>query len=80
MAKTEVAVIMDTAVLDERDALVAHQVVPDRSIASQGALADKLVRMRRDQLAKECANLDPQDEQAMAEQGLDQEVNAWSDY
>jgi metal-responsive CopG/Arc/MetJ family transcriptional regulator len=80
MAKTKVAVTIDTALLDELDDLVAQQMVPDCSIATQGAVADKLVRMRRSQLAQECTRLDPQEEQALAEQGLDQEFSAWPEY
>lgn len=80
MAKTKVAVTIDTALLDELDDLVARQVFPNRSQAMQVALEDTLVRLRRSRLAQECAKLDPQEEQAFAEEGLDQELIAWPAY
>lgn len=80
MATTKVAVTIDTALLAELDQLVAQQVFPNRSKAFQVALADTLARRRRSRLAQECAKLDPQEEQAMAEEGMQLELTAWPQY
>ena len=80
MATTKVAVTIDTDLLAEVDQLVAQQVFPNRSKAIQEALQDKLARMRRSRLARECAKLDPQEEQALAEEGIEQELSAWPAY
>ena len=80
MATTKVAVTIDTDLLAELDQLVAQQVFPDRSRAIQEALQDKLVRMRRSRLARECAKLDPREEQALAEEGMEQELSTWPAY
>ncbi len=80
MATTKVAVTIDTDLLAEVDQLVAQQVFPNRSKAIQEALQDKLARMRRSRLARECAKLDPQEEQALAEEGMEQELSAWPAY
>ena len=80
MATTKVAVTIDTALLAEIDRLVAQHAFPNRSKAIQAALEDKLARMRRSRLAQECAKLDQREEQALAEEGMDQELRAWPEY
>jgi metal-responsive CopG/Arc/MetJ family transcriptional regulator len=80
MATTKVAVTIDTDLLAQVDQLVAERVFPNRSKAIQVALQDKLTRMRRSRLARESAKLDPQLEQALAEEGMDQELAAWPEY
>jgi metal-responsive CopG/Arc/MetJ family transcriptional regulator len=80
MATTKVAVTIDTDLLAQVDQLVAERVFPNRSKAIQVALQDKLTRMRRSRLARESAKLDPQLEQALAEEGMDQELAAWPQY
>ncbi len=80
MASTKVAVTIDTNLLAELDALVAKQVFPNRSKAIQSALQDKLARIRRTRLAAECAKLDPREEQALAEEGMALQLEAWPAY
>jgi metal-responsive CopG/Arc/MetJ family transcriptional regulator len=80
MATTKVAVTIDADLIAEVDQLVAQQVFPNRSKAIQEALQDKLVRMRRSRLARECAKLDSGEEQALAEEGMEQELSAWPAY
>ena len=80
MATTKVAVTIDTNLLAQVDQLVAQQVFPNRSKAIQAALEDKLTRMRRSRLARETAKLDPQQEQALAEEGMQQELTTWPEY
>jgi Arc/MetJ-type ribon-helix-helix transcriptional regulator len=78
MAK--VAVTLDAELLAEVDALVAQRVFPNRSKAIQEALREKLTRMRRGRLARESAKLDPQFEQALAEAGMERELDTWPAY
>jgi metal-responsive CopG/Arc/MetJ family transcriptional regulator len=80
MATTKVAVTIDSELLAQVDRLVAQQVFPNRSKAIQEALQDKLTRMRRSRLARESAKLDPQIEQSLAEEGMDQELDTWPVY
>ena len=80
MATTKVAVTIDSELLAQVDRLVAQQVFPNRSKAFQEALQDKLTRMRRSRLARESAKLDPQIEQSLAEEGMDQELDTWPVY
>jgi metal-responsive CopG/Arc/MetJ family transcriptional regulator len=80
MATTKVAVTIDSELLAEVDRLVVQRVFPNRSKAIQSALEDKILRLGRTRLARELALLDPQEEQQMAEEGLDQELSEWPEY
>ncbi len=43
-------------------------------------LEEKLDRLERTRLARECAKLDPQFERAMAEEGMSEELRLWPEY
>ena len=77
MPKTKVAITLDAALLGRVDALVARREFPSRSQAIEIALAEKLARARRTRLARECAKLDPEDEKALAEEGLAGSSDSW---
>jgi metal-responsive CopG/Arc/MetJ family transcriptional regulator len=80
MPKTKVAVTLDATLLKRIDELVAQQRFPSRSQAIEAALAEKLDRMSHSRLAREAARLDPQEEKALAEQGLATDLAAWPEY
>lgn len=54
------------------------RVYSNRSRAIEEALEEKLSRMERRRLAEECARLDPDEERALAEEGL--QDAAWPGY
>jgi metal-responsive CopG/Arc/MetJ family transcriptional regulator len=80
MASVKVAVTVDSDTLKRVDSLVARNVYPNRSQAFQAALAEKLARLDRTRLVTECAKLEPSAEQALADEGLDRERDAWPEY
>jgi metal-responsive CopG/Arc/MetJ family transcriptional regulator len=80
MAKTKVAVTIETELLEELDDLIANARFPNRSQAIEAAVAEKLDRLRRGRLARESAKLDPKEEKAIAEEGLGAELEAWPEY
>ena len=80
MPKAKVAITLDAELLDRVDELVARREFRNRSQAIETALAEKLMRARRTRLARECAKLNPADEKALAEEGLDGGVDAWPEY
>jgi Arc/MetJ-type ribon-helix-helix transcriptional regulator len=77
MSSVKVAIMIDSETLQRVDSLVAQKVYPNRSRAIQSAVAEQLARMDRGRLASECAKLDPKFEQALAEEGLGQELDSW---
>lgn len=80
METAKVAISINRETLDRLDRLVKNQVFPSRSRAIQEAIEEKLGRLERTRLAEECAKLDPAIEQAMAEEGLSEEVGKWPEY
>lgn len=80
MSAVKIAVTIDRDLLAELDELVASARFPNRSRAVQEAIRDKLRRLKRTRLARECAKLDPPFEQAMADEGLGQEIEQWPEY
>ena len=80
MAKTKVAVTLNTELLGELDELIAQRRFANRSQAIESALAEKLKRLARVRLAREAARLDPDEEKAIAEEGMATELAAWPEY
>jgi metal-responsive CopG/Arc/MetJ family transcriptional regulator len=80
MPKTKVALTLDSALLARVDDLVAHARFRNRSQAIEAALAEKLGRLARTRLARETAKLDPREEKALAEEGMDVELATWPEY
>ena len=80
MAKSKVAVSLDESLLNRLDRLVRKAVFPNRSQAIQAAVEEKLERLERSRLARECAKLDPDFEKSLAEEGLSEELSGWPEY
>ena len=80
MAAQKIAITMDRRLLAELDGLVAENMFANRSQAVQAAVQEKLDRMRRSRLARECARLDPAEEKALAEEGMSGELSQWPEY
>jgi metal-responsive CopG/Arc/MetJ family transcriptional regulator len=80
MAKTKVALTLDAELLNRVDHLVARQRFRNRSQAIETAIAEKLARLSRTRLSEECAKLDPLEEQAMADEGLEGPDGEWPEY
>jgi len=80
MAKAKLAVTFDEKTLFEVDRLVKRHVFPNRSRIIEEAVLEKLSRMNRDRLARECALLDPAFEKALADEGMGEELDQWPEY
>jgi Arc/MetJ-type ribon-helix-helix transcriptional regulator len=80
MSKAKVAITIDQATLARLDELVRRKVLPSRSSAIQQAISDKLARVGRSRLARECAKLDPKFEKALAEESMSLEPREWLEY
>jgi len=80
MAASKIAITIDDKILKQIDILVKSKYFPNRSKAIQEAVAEKLVRLEKSRLAKECAKLDPDFEQSIAEEGFSAEMEEWPEY
>lgn len=80
MSTAKIAITIEEDVLDKLDKLVSSKVFPNRSKAIQEAVKEKLSRVNRSRLARECAKLDPAIEQAIAEEGISRDIEQWPEY
>lgn len=80
MGKAKIAITLDEEYIAQIDRLVKKHVFQNRSQAVQEAVGDKLQRIKRSRLSKECARIDPVFEKAMAEEGLNEDIGAWPEY
>ena len=80
MAASKIAITLDSNMLKRLDILVKSNLFPNRSKAIQEAVAEKLMRLEKSRLAQECAKLDPDFEQSLAEEGFSSELEEWPEY
>ena len=80
MTTVKIAVTIEKELLSRLDLLVKQNRFPNRSRAVQEAIRDKLKQLRRSRLARECAKLNSEEEQALAEEGLAKDMEQWPEY
>ncbi len=80
MPKSKIAITVDSAVLDDLDALVRAGRFPNRSRAFEAAAEAEVGRAHHTRLAKACLNLDSAEERALADEGLGGDTAAWAPY
>lgn len=80
MSKAKIAITLEQNSISRLDHLVHENIFLNRSQAIQTAVNEKIERLERNRLAKECAKLDPAFEKAMAEEGLTEDLSEWPKY
>jgi Arc/MetJ-type ribon-helix-helix transcriptional regulator len=80
MSSAKVAISIDETVLKELDTLVKSGLFRSRSEVVQQAVSEKISRMDKSALARECAKLERNFEQGMADEGLTTEIHSWPKY
>jgi Arc/MetJ-type ribon-helix-helix transcriptional regulator len=80
MPKTKVALTLESRLIEQVDDLVERKRFRNRSQAVETALADKLHRLARTRLARECAKLNPREEKRLADEGLTDVLESWPEY
>ena len=81
VTRSKVAITIDEGLLARVDALVKEERFRNRSRAIEEAVEEKMARLERTRLARECAKLDPVFEQSLADEGLSKEELAeWPEY
>jgi metal-responsive CopG/Arc/MetJ family transcriptional regulator len=80
MSAAKVAISIDQRMLRHLDHLVKNRVFRSRSEAIQKAVEEKLGRLEKMRLARECAKLSRCEEQAFAEMGLEADAKEWPAY
>jgi Arc/MetJ-type ribon-helix-helix transcriptional regulator len=77
MNKSKIAITVSPLVLNRLDAWVQSDHFASRSDAIEQAVEAQLQRLERTRLAAQCALLNVEEEQAMADQGLAQDAASW---
>jgi Arc/MetJ-type ribon-helix-helix transcriptional regulator len=80
MSVAKLAISVEEGLIKKIDRLVKKGVFPNRSKAIQVALKEKLDRLERTRLSRECAKLDKTFEQSMAEEFSPGELKEWPQY
>jgi Arc/MetJ-type ribon-helix-helix transcriptional regulator len=80
MPSAKIAITLDRKMLRAIDELVKEKVYPNRSRAIREAVEEKLSRLNRTRLARECHRLDKRQERAAAEEGFGREGVEWPEY
>jgi metal-responsive CopG/Arc/MetJ family transcriptional regulator len=80
MSVAKVTISLESRLLKKVDYLVKERVFPNRSQAIQSAVEEKISRIDKNRLARECAKLNTTEEQSLADLGLATEVEEWVEY
>jgi metal-responsive CopG/Arc/MetJ family transcriptional regulator len=80
MGAAKIAITIEEELLERIDRLVDQRRFPNRSRAIQEAVRDKLERMDRGRLGRECAKLDRAVEQKIADEGLAGDLQEWPEF
>ena len=80
MGKAKIAVTIDEKILSVLDRLVSREAFSNRSQAIEEAVREKLQRIDRTRLKRELAKLDPDNEKALAEEGIAMEAAEWPEF
>lgn len=80
MGTEKIAITIEGKTLSRLDSLVKMKIYPNRSRLIQEAIQEKLARIDRTRLARECAKLDAELERSMGEEGMSGELDEWPEY
>lgn len=80
MHSAKIAISLEEGLLRKLDNYVKRKWFVNRSQAVQTAIKEKIDRLEKGRLATECAKLDPNFEQALADEGLDGDLAEWPEY
>ena len=80
MPTAKIGITIEQNTLNRLDLLVKSDLFPNRSRAIQEAVMEKLDRLEKSRLARECAKLDPAFEQKLSEEGFEVEIDEWPEY
>ena len=80
MPTVKIAVTIDKSLLKRLDQLVKQKCYRSRSGAVQAAIQANLDKFGRNRLARECAKLNPQFEQTLAEESIEMDLEEWPEY
>lgn len=80
MNSAKITISIEPSLLKRVDSLVRRKMFRSRSELVQVAVSEQIERLDEDALSRECAKLDPAEEQAFADMGLSNDGTEWPAY
>ncbi len=80
MAKAKIAITLDRTVLSQLDQLVEEKRFANRSQAVEAAVVETLQQVKRSRLIDALKDVDPLEEAAFAEEGVEAAIEIWPEY
>ncbi|MBF0101887.1 MAG: CopG family transcriptional regulator [Desulfobacterales bacterium] len=80
METSRIAICIDNDLLNRIDLLVKSKTFPNRSKIFQEAIKEKIEKIERVRLYRECLKLDSDSEQKIADEGMESEFVEWEKY
>ncbi len=80
MSTAKIAISTSKDILKQLDFLVSKEEYPSRSGGIQKAVSEMLDKKYGNRLARECSKLNPEEEMAIAEEGMNSEIVSWPEY
>ena len=80
MPTAKIGITIEQSTLNQLDLLVKSNLFSNRSRAIQEAVIEKIDRLEKNRLTRECAKLDPIFEQNLSEEGFTMEIDEWPEY
>ena len=80
MTAAKIAISIDASLLGRVDSLVQAKIFRSRSEVFSTAVRAQIEHLKIDAFEKECAKLDPSEEQAFADAGISNDLSEWPAY
>ena len=80
MNSAKIAISIEPSLLAQVDSLVSGKLFRSRSELFQVAVSEQIARLDEDAFARECAKLDPSEEQNFANIGISKDLTEWPEY
>ena len=80
MTKAKIAITIEQATLSKIDQLVASSVYKNRSQLIQESVNSILMKIEKTRLAQELSKISIEEEQALAEEGIEGDFSEWPEY
>ncbi len=80
MTRAKIAITLDQKLLMTLDSLVQNHLFSSRSAAINEALSEKLEKIQKSRLEKECLKLEKTEEQTLADFGIAEDLELWPPY
>ena len=80
MTRAKIAITIEQGTLSKIDQLIANSVYKNRSQLIQESVNSILMKIEKTRLAQELSKISIEEEQALAEEGIEGDFSEWPEY